>query len=459
MFGYTAKEAIGENISIIIPSDLVDDEKNIVAAAKGGKYIKQYETERLTKDGVRLDVSLTISPLLDWNGNIIGVSKIAMDITSRKRAQQQMKDLTNRLLMATNSANMGIWDWDIEKDYLQWDEGMRRIYQINSLEFGSVYDSWLSRLHPEDRQRTNEELQQTVRGENVYDTEFRIIGDNLSVRYIRATGLIERNNAGNAIRMIGLNWDVTERRLAEMRLLELNENIEIHVKKLAESNAELEQFAYVASHDLQEPLRMVTSYLTQLEKKYGDIIDAKGKQYIYFAVDGAKRMRQIIFDLLEFSRVGKSDESIEGIDLSELVHEIELLYIKQIEDKQATIVFDDPPRVHFHRAPLRQVFQNLISNALKYARENIPVRIHITAEEFEDHWQFGVADDGIGIEKEYFDKIFVIFQRLHNKNEFSGTGIGLAITKKIIENMGGKIWVESTEGVGSCFFFTLLKQQ
>ena len=253
--------------------------------------------------------------------------------------------------------------------------------------------------------------------------------------------------------------DVSERKLYEMQLSELNESLHKQAKALTVSNADLEQFAYVASHDLQEPLRMVTSFLTQLQKKYGAVIDDKGKQYIEFAVDGAKRMRQIILDLLEFSRVGRTEDKQEDIDLNELVEEIQILFRKQIQEKKATIISDQLPHVPGYRSPMRQVFQNLISNALKYTVKDQAVEINITCTELPDHWQFAVSDNGIGIEQEYFDKIFIIFQRLHNKDEFSGTGMGLAITKKIIENLGGKIWVESEEGKGSTFYFTLLKQK
>nr|WP_314898145.1 PAS domain S-box protein [uncultured Flavobacterium sp.] len=253
--------------------------------------------------------------------------------------------------------------------------------------------------------------------------------------------------------------DATERKMAEEKLKELNMNLEKNVKQLATSNIELEQFAYVASHDLQEPLRMVTGFLTLLEKKYGDVIDEKGKKYIHFAVDGAKRMRQIILDLLEFSRAGTLEDDQEELDLNELVKEIQLLFRKRIEKKKVIIKFDKLPVIQGHSAPLRQVFQNLISNALKYSKEGSYCEVNITVKEFENHWQFAVIDNGIGIAEEYFDKIFVIFQRLHNKDEYSGTGIGLAVTKKVVENLGGKIWLESTEGKGSTFYFTIKKQQ
>lgn len=251
--------------------------------------------------------------------------------------------------------------------------------------------------------------------------------------------------------------DITDRKMSENSLKSLNENLQKQAKELAISNAELEQFAYVASHDLQEPLRMVTSFLTQLEQKYGKILDAKGKQYIHFAVDGAKRMRQIILDLLEFSRVGRSDDSMEQVDISKVVMDILSLYRKQIEEQSAQIVFDRLPVLQSFRVPIRQVFQNLISNALKYQQTGTSPLISISCQDSGAYWKFAVKDNGIGIDPEYFDKIFIIFQRLHNKDEYSGTGMGLAVTKKIIENLGGRIWVESEEGKGSTFYFTILK--
>ncbi|MFB9841610.1 PAS domain S-box protein [Mucilaginibacter ginsenosidivorans] len=251
--------------------------------------------------------------------------------------------------------------------------------------------------------------------------------------------------------------DITERKAAEARMKELNENLTRRTKDLAVSNAELEQFAYVASHDLQEPLRMVTSFLTQLERKYGDIIDDKGRQYIHFAVDGAKRMRQIILDLLDFSRVGRTDDDLETLNFNKLVDELLALYRRQIDELQAVVVSEKLPTLQTYKTPVRQVFQNLISNSLKYHKPGSAPVIKISSVETKTNFQFSVTDNGIGIAPEYFDKIFVIFQRLHNKDEYSGTGMGLAIAKKIIENLGGKIWIESAEGEGSTFYFTLPK--
>lgn len=251
--------------------------------------------------------------------------------------------------------------------------------------------------------------------------------------------------------------NVTDRKRTEQQVQKMYSEMAAQAKQLAASNAELEQFAYVASHDLQEPLRMVSSFLTQLEKNYKEKLDDRAKQYIYFAVDGAQRMRQIILDLLEYSRVGRLKMDKERIDLNDIVNELLSLYRTQIDEIKAEVSVDQLPNIYGYKAPVRQVFHNIFSNALKYYNKTAKTDISIGVREEDKHWVFSIADNGIGIKKDYHDKIFVIFQRLHAKDEYPGTGMGLTICKKIIENMGGKIWVEAEEGKGSTFYFTILK--
>ena len=250
--------------------------------------------------------------------------------------------------------------------------------------------------------------------------------------------------------------DITERKTSEAKLNDLNESLNQRAKELALANAELEQFAYVASHDLQEPLRMVTSFLFQLEKKYADRIDQKGKQYIFFAVDGARRMRQIILDLLEFSRVGRTEDNLEEVNMKKLVNEIRLLFHRQIKELKAVVTVLDMPTIVSYKTPVRQVIQNLVSNCLKYRSPGIAPRIKIKSTATTSGYQFSISDNGIGIAPENFEKIFSIFQRMHQIDDLPGTGMGLAITKKIVENLGGKIWVESKVGKGTTFYFTII---
>ncbi|HEX9979295.1 MAG TPA: PAS domain S-box protein [Flavobacterium sp.] len=250
--------------------------------------------------------------------------------------------------------------------------------------------------------------------------------------------------------------DITERKKAETTLKELNHQMAKTIDDLAKSNTELEHFAYIASHDLQEPLRMVTNFLGQLDKKYNDQLDEKGRQYLHFAVDGAVRMRKIILDLLEYSRIGKLEQDHERLKIREVVSEVVTLNKNLIDDLSAEILYQDLPVIVANRTSILQLFQNLIGNALKYHNSSKPV-IQITASEDEYYWNFAVCDNGIGIDSRFFDKIFVIFQRLHNREEYSGTGIGLAICKKIVETHGGRIWVTSEPGRGSTFYFTIKK--
>lgn len=238
----------------------------------------------------------------------------------------------------------------------------------------------------------------------------------------------------------------------------VNNELKDNISTLAYANQELEQFAYIASHDLQEPLRMVTSFLNQLEKRYGNVLDERAHLYIEHAADGARRMRQIILDLLEYSRQGKPEQMIyQSINTNELMEGIKVLLSKKIKDTHAKLTWDVVPTLSAPAVPIRQVIQNLVGNALKYAFPERPPEIHITIREHADDWLFSVQDNGIGIEAEYFEKIFVIFQRLHNKSQYDGTGVGLALCKKIIDQCQGSIWVKSVLGQGSTFSFKIPK--
>lgn len=240
------------------------------------------------------------------------------------------------------------------------------------------------------------------------------------------------------------------------RLEQTEEVLKKQTKELVRSNAELEQFAYVASHDLQEPLRIVSSYVQLIARRYKDKLDADANDFIGYAVDGANRMQILINDLLTYSRIGMHGKDFEPTDceavLKRTLDSLQLM----IKETGAIVKHDPLPTIIADDLQLGQLFQNLISNAIKFRNEQPPY-INISVEEKTTEWVFAVRDNGIGIDPKYSERIFIIFQRLHNKEKYSGTGIGLAICKKIVERHGGRIWIQSQLGKGATFFFTVPK--
>jgi light-regulated signal transduction histidine kinase (bacteriophytochrome) len=246
--------------------------------------------------------------------------------------------------------------------------------------------------------------------------------------------------------------------LNKLYLINANRLVENSLRKnnqlLQSRNKDLEQFAYVASHDLQEPLRTVVSYIALLDKQYGKHFDENARQYMNFAIQSTHRLKRLIRDLLEYSRIGRNYQS-DKLNINEVVKEVTTSMDWQISKSGTTVAIDKLPLTEGYVNDIKLLFQNLISNAIKYSKQGVPPVISISAEPIEEFWKFSISDNGIGIQSECFQRIFMIFQRLHNQGEYEGSGIGLAHCKKIVEMHGGTIWVESEIGKGSRFHFTL----
>lgn len=444
--------SLGENIWDFFRETDIEKYRKRLAEAMKADEVRQFE---IFDSNVRKWFELSTYPSEN------GLSVYFKDVSSKKRIQEQMKLSNERFTKASMATDDAIWDWDIKEGSLFMGAGFEKLFGYKSDFSQERANTWSTHLHPDDRERVLRSLDAVVEDPNKtkWTEEYQYQRSDGSYAFIIDRGLVIRDQEGIAIRMVGAMTDISAQRESEESLRKLNEQLENHARELATSNSELEQFAYVASHDLQEPLRMVSSFLTQLEKKYGDALDDKARQYIDFAVEGAGRMRQIILDLLDFSRVGKDESQIEQVDLNALLEDVVKLNRSALREKQGKIVFENLPTLAGFRTPLLQVFQNLVGNALKYSSPERRPLIEISAEKRKDHWIIQVADNGIGIEREYYDKIFVIFQRLHARGDFGGgTGMGLAIVKKIIESMGGEISVESEVDIGTSFYLSIPKQ-
>ncbi len=390
-----------------------------------------------------------------------GLSVYFKDVTLRKQTDIRLLQANERFEKATEATNDAIWDWDIENNTFFRSKGIEKFFGKGASKSLKEEDFWQDNFHAEDLPAISQSIQTALQNPDIprWEMEYRIVRHTGEICYVVDKGIIVRNKHGKAVRMVGAMTDVSERKNYEAELIKLNESLKKYAHELELTNEELEQFAFIASHDLQEPLRMISSFLDQLKRKYSGQLDDKAHEYIHFATDGAKRMKQIILDLLEYSRAGKIQENRTKINLEQLIHDYKSLRKTIIEEKSAEINHSELPMVEGYRAPLTQVLHCLLDNAIKYTSEDTAPRIQVKVTEASSEWICSVRDNGTGIAPEFFEKIFVIFQRLHNRTQHSGSGIGLSIVKKQVESWGGKVWLESSVGNGSVFYFTIPKEK
>lgn len=629
IFGYAADEMVGKTIEHLLPPVQVEKMKDILKMVKNGETVKNYETMRIKKNKQEITVSLTVSPIFNNTGEIIGASSIARDISENKKVLNALLDSDERFKQVAESADEWIWEVDTDGLYIYSSPVVENIlgYRVDEV-VGKMhfYDFYLpetrdklkkeafkifkdkrkfknylnKNLHKNgteviletsgvpilDKQgnltgyrgadnditirkqaeealkKSEKELQDIIN--HLPDATFAINDEGKIISWnkaledlvgVKAADIIGKGNYEYAIPFYGVRrpilidlifksdddfiknhyfnikkdkhaltaetmipdfhggelflWgkasplydeseklvgaiesirDITDMKKTEGELQVYRENLEKQVegrtielaktnerlktmiakhekteiklaeliKELERSNEELEQFAYVASHDLQEPLRMVSSFTQLLERQYKDKLDENAHEYIKYAVDGAKRMQKLINDLLAYSRVTTRGESFTQIDAKEIVNQVLFNLEIAIEENDAQVVVDPLPKIYADPSQMNQLFQNLIGNAIKYRSKEAP-HIHISAQKGEDEWIFQVSDNGIGISPEYYQRIFQIFQRLHEMHVYTGTGVGLAICKKIVERHGGRIWLESEVGKGSKFYFSIAR--
>jgi len=441
-FGYPLAELVGANVDMLVPEAKRAAHAGQIAAYAGAPRVRakapNLDLRARRRDGSEFPVEISLSPIEDDGGP--QVLTTIRDMTEYRAAQAYR----SRLSALVEASSYAIVSHSPDGIALSWNRGAERLY-------GWAADEIVGRnvgvLVPDyKRAEYQDGIARIVAGAGLQEFETQRRRKDGTIVDIAVAKSPIFDDRGRLVAISSISYDITERKRAAANLL-------ARTAELARSNAELEQFAYVASHDLQEPLRMVASYLQLIAQRYAGRLDSDADDFINFAVDGATRMKQLINDLLNYSRAG-SGAGPAPVDLDATLHRALGGLALRIEEAHANVTSDPLPRVLGDDNGLYHNFLNLIGNAIKFHGAE-PPRIHIGARREGDQWIISVADNGIGIAAEYYERIFAMFQRLHGREEYPGTGIGLAICKRIIERLGGRIWVESQLGQGATFCFTL----
>jgi PAS domain S-box-containing protein len=452
--GYSKEELSDFDALQLTPPEWLEREKVFFDELKETGQPVHYEKEYIRKDGSHVPIEVLVHLLRDDAGQPKQYYGFFTDITEKKKMDFKLQESLERFRLSEEKLLITDFAFksSITPQAIVSLDGI--ITQVNE----SFVKTWgydsedeligkpISEIHANPNEF--DAIISTIKMNGLWIGEYEARKKDGSSFIVLAQKSSVLDQDGKQIAIYTSDTDITARKNAETELKSTLVN-------LSRSNRDLEQFAYVASHDLQEPLRMVSSYVKLLERRYKDKLDADADDFINFAVDGSVRMQNLINDLLLFSRVHTRGKEFDISNFEEIFDAATKNLGRQVEDTNATITHDPLPTIMADRVQMVQVLQNLISNGLKFHREEEAPRIHVSAKETDDEWIISVQDNGIGIEAQYYDRLFIIFQRLNEKDKYPGTGIGLAICKRIIERHGGRIWLESEPGIGSTFFFTI----
>jgi PAS domain S-box-containing protein len=445
------------------------------------------------------------------NGIALGIERLRMQeerarlLESERTARIEAEAAHERLVLSQRAGRIGSFEWDDESNQVSWTPELEILYGVPPGGFEGNSENWSKRIHPDDLQKSQEQLQAAIANNAPYNIEYRAVWPDGSVHWLAVKGEVTEFDAqGRPLHLVGVNIDITERKEAEQRLAamyqelqELNATLEARVAQRTEalnqlnlelqrSNQELQDFAYVASHDLQEPLRKIQAFGNLLEEEYGVALGS-GKVYLDRMRSSATRMRTLIDDLLTFSRVTTKAAPFVQVDLTVIARQVVDDLEARMEDTPSRVIMDDLPSIEADPGQMYQLFQNLIGNALKFHKPGVEPRVRIFAEvrsnpemvssiveregdnrktekgdetvasssPAEQQCILYIEDNGIGFDEKYLDRIFTVFQRLHGKNEYEGTGVGLAVVRKIVERHGGTVTARSAVGEGTTFIVTL----
>lgn len=456
VFGYDPSKgtpSLGEWILKIHP----DDRNKIITKLKGIKTSTadswRDEFRYFKKDGT-IGIALNRAYIIrDEERKPIRVIGAIHDITERRKAIQQIADSEKRYRQIVETAEEGIWLVDENNCTVFVNKKLCQMLEYSVDEIIGRQEGDFK--HESEKKDFAEQMHKRSKGlREQYESSYITKSGKRLWVFVSANPVFD--DEGNYKGALGMLTDITQRKLQDELIKKSEADLEIKNRELKIKNTELEQFAYIASHDLQEPLRTVTSFAERFQKQYKDKVDDIGQKYLYFIQQGTERMKTLITDLLDYSRIGRGKE-LKPVDCNEIINTVIADLDTAIQESKAEIETENLPVVNGYKTEMKQLFQNLVVNAIKFRKKEVLPKVHISSQPIDGGWEFKVQDNGIGIDEQFKERIFAIFQRLHTRNEYEGSGIGLSHCKKIVELHGGRIWVKSKPGEGSTFHFTILE--
>ena len=461
MFGYSESEIVGQSVSILIPED-TNDLSTIMEKVRRGERTYNHERVLRRKDGRLVPVSVIISPLQDAGGKVVAAVTIARDITERKRAEEALRAKEELLRLVMDVMPAGVFIIDPEGKIKSVSQAAQQIWAgarfVGISQYGEYKGWW-----PETGKRVEPEEWTAARairlGRPFHDEEFEIEAFDGTHKFILCSVVPMLDPRQQVLGAVIVNQDITDRKRAEQEIRLLNEQLERRVQdrtvQLQAANAELEAFSYSVSHDLRTPLRAINGFAQILLKEHVEILAYKPRHYLRMVCENARQMGQLIDDLLQFSRTSRQVLRVQRVDPAALVSQCLAELQPEREGRRVEVQIGELPDCWADGSLLKQVWLNLIGNALKFTRQRHPARIEIGSMPYEGQTAYYIRDNGAGFDMQYVEKLFGVFQRLHTVEEFDGTGIGLALVQRILHRHGGRAWAESTIDQGASFYFTL----